>query len=122
CCKREKSSCQPGAVHTWHKTDIGARADDVSSLGQSRHCGCERRDLILTRECLRSSPRVGGGRIAGTMRGADRWSWFVRKIFEFFKGKSPRSCLLQNCVRALDMPGYHARLGWRAKVGMTNSD
>jgi len=31
--------------HYRHKTDIAARADDVSSLGQSRHCGCERRDL-----------------------------------------------------------------------------
>ena len=22
CCKREKSPCQLGAVHTWHKADI----------------------------------------------------------------------------------------------------
>src|ERR1700674_4200613 len=78
-------------VTYWHKTDIGARADDVSSLGQSRHCGCERRDLILTREYLRSSPRVGGGQIAGTMRGADRWDWFTRKKF----GINPKSPLMR---------------------------
>ena len=37
CCKREESSCQPGAVHTWHLTDVvtprsmsalGVKADD----------------------------------------------------------------------------------------------
>jgi hypothetical protein len=27
--KREKSSCQPGAVHTWHLADMSGRADDV---------------------------------------------------------------------------------------------
>src|ERR1700687_2688279 len=29
--KREKSSCQPGAVHTWHFLDVTGRADDVRS-------------------------------------------------------------------------------------------
>src|SRR5258705_7113753 len=32
--KREESSCQLGAVHTWHFSDVTARADDVSSLGE----------------------------------------------------------------------------------------
>src|SRR5258708_38497751 len=27
--KREESPCQPGAVHTWHETDIPARPPDV---------------------------------------------------------------------------------------------
>ena len=25
CCKREESSCQPGAVHTWPDSDLPAR-------------------------------------------------------------------------------------------------
>jgi hypothetical protein len=34
--------------------------DGVYAIGaQSRHCSCERRDLILTREYVRSSPRGG---------------------------------------------------------------
>src|SRR5450631_3616347 len=33
--KREESSCQPGAVHTWHKTDMRRRPDDVRSWGQN---------------------------------------------------------------------------------------
>src|SRR5258708_7418904 len=86
------------------------------------NCGCERRDLILTREYVRSSLRCGGWSNLCRDGEADRWAWFVCKILEFFKRKSPHSCLLQNCVRALDTPGYQARLGWRAKVGMTNSD
>ena len=28
---REESSCQPGAVHTWHLSDLTGRADDVRS-------------------------------------------------------------------------------------------
>src|SRR6266853_698280 len=94
----------------WHKTDIAARADDVSSLGQSRHCGCERRDLILTRKYLRSSPRVGGGQIAGAMRGGDRWGSFIRKKLEF-NPKSPpgRKSLafinLRVCARTASVSG-----------------
>jgi len=29
CCKREESSCQLGAVHTWHKADIAVRTNEV---------------------------------------------------------------------------------------------
>src|SRR6266852_2275518 len=32
--RREDFSCQPGAVHTWHKTDMAGLADDVRSWGQ----------------------------------------------------------------------------------------
>src|SRR5450759_5598028 len=33
--KREESSCQLGAVHTWHKTDMATMADDVRCRGYS---------------------------------------------------------------------------------------
>src|ERR1700694_985335 len=31
--KREESPCQPGAVHTWHFSDMAGRANDVGSWG-----------------------------------------------------------------------------------------
>src|SRR5471030_1063941 len=31
--KREKSSCQHGAVHTWHLPDMSGRPEDVRSWG-----------------------------------------------------------------------------------------
>src|ERR1035437_5425858 len=34
--KREESSCQLGAVHTWHKADLSSLADDVRSQGVKR--------------------------------------------------------------------------------------
>ena len=37
---REESSCQSGAVHTWHETDHSGRSDDVrcsGRTGSSRH-------------------------------------------------------------------------------------
>src|SRR3984893_9432550 len=33
--KREKSTCQPGAVHTWHKTDLTYGIGEVCSWVQS---------------------------------------------------------------------------------------
>src|SRR5258707_876742 len=36
-CVREESSCQLGAVHTWHKTDIAVASLDVRFWGKSRH-------------------------------------------------------------------------------------
>src|SRR5258705_1565195 len=35
--KREESSCQLGAVHTWHLTDVG-NLPDVRFGAKSRHC------------------------------------------------------------------------------------
>jgi hypothetical protein len=32
---REESSCQTGAVHTWHLTDMTGSADDFRSWGMS---------------------------------------------------------------------------------------
>ena len=34
---REESSCQTGAVHTWHKADVPTAAKNVRSLDNSRH-------------------------------------------------------------------------------------
>ena len=33
--KREESPCQPGAVHTWHETDMPTTLRDVRFQGQS---------------------------------------------------------------------------------------
>jgi len=33
--RREDSSCQPGAVHTWHLADVNARAFDVRFQGMN---------------------------------------------------------------------------------------
>jgi hypothetical protein len=33
--RREDFSCQPGAVHTWHETDMPTALRDVRSQGQS---------------------------------------------------------------------------------------
>ena len=33
----KKSSCQPGAVHTWHFSEVTLAFGDVGSWGQSRH-------------------------------------------------------------------------------------
>jgi hypothetical protein len=33
--KRKKSPCQPGAVHTWHKTDVPTALRNVRYEGQS---------------------------------------------------------------------------------------
>ena len=41
--RREDFSCQPGAVHTWHFSDIADLADDVCSWGQSGPQGLELR-------------------------------------------------------------------------------
>src|ERR1700676_2969326 len=40
--KHEKSSCQPGAVHTWHFSDVAGLTDDVGSLGVKRTHGRHR--------------------------------------------------------------------------------
>src|SRR5712672_4805590 len=38
----EGRSCKaPPYPDHWHFSDVTARADDVSSSGESRHCGCE---------------------------------------------------------------------------------
>src|SRR5258705_736552 len=66
--KREESSCQLGAVHTWHFSDVTARADDVSSLGESRHCGCEYLRSDFDPRVRPLQPGVGGGQISGAYR------------------------------------------------------
>jgi hypothetical protein len=41
--RREESSCHPGAVHTWHDSDISIGLTQVRSLGRS---GSTRRRLL----------------------------------------------------------------------------
>jgi len=43
---REESSCQTGAVHTWHETDLPGRPDDVRDRGRAEVGGTQsnRRD------------------------------------------------------------------------------
>src|SRR6266850_7125168 len=46
--KREESPCQPGAVHTWHETDLPRCPQFGSYRGESGHGGYERRLPSLT--------------------------------------------------------------------------
>src|SRR6267142_1550944 len=49
-----------GAVHTWHFSDVAARADDVSSLGVKADIAVASVEIsFLTCEYVRSSPRWG---------------------------------------------------------------
>jgi hypothetical protein len=47
--RREDSSCQPGAVHTWHKADVAAAVVNVRYGGKSRHQTIRPRCLLMTR-------------------------------------------------------------------------
>ena len=46
--QREESPCQPGAVHTWHKTDIAAASLDVRFRDKSGHRALAARGLLMT--------------------------------------------------------------------------
>ena len=46
--RREDSSCQPGAVHTWHETDLPRCPQFGRYRGESGHGGYERRLPSLT--------------------------------------------------------------------------
>jgi hypothetical protein len=50
--RREDFSCQPGAVHTWHETDLPRCPQFSSYRGESGHGGYERRLPSLTRSGL----------------------------------------------------------------------
>src|SRR6266404_385602 len=86
--KREESSCQLGAVHTWHETDITARADDVSSLGESRHCGCEYLRSDFDPRVRPLQPWGGGWSNLWSLSAQDRWASFTRKSSSFLKEKT----------------------------------
>jgi len=53
---REESSCQTGAVHTWHLSDVPPHADDVRWWGQSGPRARVRRGLNLIQPGHRSRP------------------------------------------------------------------
>jgi hypothetical protein len=46
--KREKSSCQPGAVHTWHLGTVDAMQHYVRCRWQIRSGGEKLKALLLT--------------------------------------------------------------------------
>src|SRR6266404_8637629 len=50
--KREESSCQLGAVHTWHNTDMPGQPDDVRSWEQSGHGDYGRRRQRMVHSIL----------------------------------------------------------------------
>src|SRR5476649_104286 len=47
--KREESSCQSGAVHTWHRTDLQRCLQFGRYRGKNGHPVCAGRGLKLTR-------------------------------------------------------------------------
>jgi hypothetical protein len=47
--RREDSSCQPGAVHTWHETDMPSQSQDVCCWGMNRPNSHVVRGLKMTR-------------------------------------------------------------------------
>src|SRR5258705_12914433 len=102
--KREESSCQLGAVHTWHFSDVTARADDVSSLGESRHCGCEYLSSDFDPRVRPLQPRGGGWSNLWSLSAQDRWSWFIRKKLKL-NPKSPPG------LKRWNSPNLPARAG-----------
>src|SRR5229473_5675168 len=64
--RREDFSCQPGAVHTWHKTDIDPATIDVCYRGQSRHqAGVKPRPLLTAGSTGRRARSAKMGRHSG---------------------------------------------------------
>ena len=55
--QREDCPCQPGAVHTWHKTDIVFALRNVRFWGNSGHRQAAIRCLLLTRSGTLASPK-----------------------------------------------------------------
>ena len=49
--RREDSSCQPGAVHTWHKADLLALPPDVGFREKSRRTRYAGRCQLVTQSC-----------------------------------------------------------------------
>src|SRR5258705_11812540 len=60
-------------------SDVTARADDVSSLGESRHCGCEYLRSDFDPRVRPIQPRGGGWSNLWSLSAQDRGSWFIRK-------------------------------------------
>jgi hypothetical protein len=76
-------------VWYWHFSDVTARADDVSPLGESRHCGCEYLRSDFDPRVRPLQPWGGGWSNLWSLSAQDRWSSFARKNSSFFKTKNP---------------------------------
>src|SRR5258705_6551788 len=67
------ASAHFGDVASWHFSDVTARADDVSSLGESRHCGCEYLRSDFDPRVRPLQPRGGGWSNLWSLSAQDRW-------------------------------------------------
>jgi len=75
--KREKSSCQLGAVHTWHLADMSGRARNVGCWSESRYgTPAEQLPLVtLNRRSLMSRNRGSAAFVKFLiMSNFDQWS------------------------------------------------
>ena len=80
-------------------SDVPARADDVRSLGASRHCGCEH-----SRSDFDPLAHGGGWSNLWMIFPADRWAWFIRKKLKL-NPKSPPG------LKRWNSPNLPARAG-----------
>src|SRR5258706_7246269 len=65
-----------GRLISWYLyvSDVTARADDVSSLGESRHCGCEYLRSDFDPRVRPLQPWGGGWSNLWSLSAQDRWS------------------------------------------------
>src|SRR5712671_3752814 len=69
----------PRHISTLHFSDVTARADDVSSLDESRHCGCEYLRSDFDPRVRPLQPWGGGWSNLWSLSAQDPWAWFIRK-------------------------------------------
>src|SRR6266436_9905098 len=87
-----------------HFSDVTARADDVSSLGESRHCGCEYLRSDFDPRVRPLQPWGGGWSNLWSLSAQDRWAWFIRKKLKL-NPKSPPG------LKRWNSPNLPARAG-----------
>src|SRR5258708_12489881 len=75
---RIQTIIQRGNVGYWHFSDVTARADDVSSLGESRHCGCEYLRSDFDPRVRPLQPWGGGWSNLWTLSPQNPWPCFIR--------------------------------------------
>jgi hypothetical protein len=95
---------QSGDFRSWHFSDVTARADDVSSLGESRHCGCEYLRSDFDPRVRPLQPWGGGWSNLWSLSAQDRWAWFIRKKLKL-NPKSPPG------LKRWNSPNLPARAG-----------
>jgi hypothetical protein len=59
-------------------------------------------EIYFNRNCASSDLRGGGWSILWREEDADRWAWFIPKIFDFFTRKSPLAA------------SVNVRCGWKS--------